>query len=353
VSARVLWVVVDSLPPDCVNDAEMPWLAGLASEGGMAAGGGHAVMPALTYPNLASFVTGAGPTSHGIAANRVFRNGRWRGAEELGPSVPTVFDRLAARGRPAAAVFGDQNLVGVCGALTATTHWPRGGVHVDGTALAGTGYAADSEVLAAAGEMDLPAHALTFVQFDEMDSVSHIHGPRSREAGETVRDVDSGLARLADAYSDVWDETLVVVLSDHLQEATEGEPVPFDEVVASALGVDPPPNPYEGDAAGRWRTEGTVAWISREARSELGDPVRLPGVEGSGLLGDGTAVAWGPEGSLLGLDWGQRGDHGSPRTARQVAVVGGGHPAAGRIGESISRKPPLCTEWADWVMGVL
>lgn len=352
-TARVLWVVVDSLAPERVNGTEMPWLAALAAQGGMAGGGGEAVMPALTYPNHASFVTGVDPLSHGIVANKVFRDGRWRGAEEVGPCVATVFQRLADRGGSSVAVFGDQNLVGVCGARAAGKHWPEGGVHGTGTVLAGTGYAADSEVLAAAGVMDLPAHGLAFVQLDEMDSVSHIHGPLSREAGEAVRAVDSTLARLAGAYRDVWDATLVVVVSDHAQEPTTGEPVAFDEVIASALRVDPPSNPYEGDVAGRWRTDGTVAWISGEAREELGDPGTLPGVQGSEVFSDGSAVAWGPEGSLLGLDWGQRGDHGSPRTARQVAVVGGGHPAARRIGERVSARPPLCTDWAGWVMGLL
>ena len=352
-TSRVLWVVVDSLGVDRVNAHDMPWLSELASTGAMAPDGGEAVMPALTYPNHASFVTGASPEVHGITGNHVFREGGWVGAEQAGPMVETVFDMANLAGLRSVAVFGDQNLVGVCGAGAATAHWPSGGVHGPRTALAGTGYAADSAVLAAALQLELADYDLAFVQLDEMDSVQHIHGPGSREASDMAAAVDETLETLASGYADLWQETVVIVVSDHDQEPADGASFAFDEEIAGALGVAAPSNPLEGDAEGRWRTDGTVAWLSPETTAALGDVRDLAGVEGARRLGDGSTVAWGSEGVLLGLDWGQRGDHGSIRTARQVAVVAGGHPATGRIAAAVSRTRPLATDWAGAVMAVL
>ncbi|MGI9577858.1 MAG: alkaline phosphatase family protein [Microthrixaceae bacterium] len=352
-SSRVLWVVVDSLGVDHVNAQNMPWLAALASEGAMASEGGEAVMPALTYPNHASFVTGAGVEAHGITGNQVFRNGAWVGAEGVGPAVETVFDVAGAAGRSSVAVVGDQNLVGVCGAGAAVDHWPAGGVHDSQTALGWTGYAADAEVLSAALALDPAAYDLAFVQLDEMDSVQHIFGPHSEEARTMASAVDTTLEALASAYREHWDDTLVVVVSDHGQEAVGGHPIGFDGVIADALGVVAPENPHEGDPAGRWRTDGTAAWISPQAHADLGDLGELPGVESAVNLDDGSAVAWGSEGVVFGLEWGQKGDHGSIRSARQVAVVGGGHPATGNIGDVISRDRPKATQWAGIVLGVL
>ena len=119
--------VVDALPARYVGDVHTPVLAGLARAGGAEAGTARAVMTSATYPNHATFVTGAAPRAHGIVTNWVPQTGRVVPAWELGPAVPTLFDAARAAGRSSAAIFGDQCLVGVTGARAAGAHWPPDG----------------------------------------------------------------------------------------------------------------------------------------------------------------------------------------------------------------------------------
>jgi len=47
------------------------------------------------------------------------------------------------------------------------------------------------------------------------------------------------------------------------------------------------------------------------------------------------------------------GYHGGPATARTVAVVGGGHPAAGQIDRAIQARPPHLADWAPTIASLL
>ncbi|MCP4436108.1 MAG: hypothetical protein GY812_11545 [Actinomycetia bacterium] len=353
-SPRVLWVVVDSLGLHHLTPEVMPRLYALGAEGGRADNGGIGELPALTYPNHATFVTGASPLAHGVMANDVFRAGAWVGAEEVGPAVPTVFEAASGAGLQSVAVFGDQNLVGVCGARSAWRHWPPDGVHDAATPKGVTGYATDAAVVRAVQDIEPQDSALTFVQLDEMDADSHLHGPQSENARERARAVDRCLVEMLALYEPVWSDTLVVVLSDHCQEEVAvGASVAFDVAMAGLLGTDPPLNPLQGDARGRWRTDGTAGWVASDAGLSAADVEAIEGIAHVRGLEDGSLAAWGAEGSLLGFDWGQRGDHGSGRTAAQVAVVGGGHPLAARLGRWIGTTAPRGRDWCGWVLAAL
>src|SRR5687768_3795983 len=113
---RVVFLVLDGLPPAVIDAALTPTLLDWVSASGTAPRTVQAVLPASTYPNHATFATGVEPARHGIVGNWV-RNasGQFRPAAELGPSVPTIFDAAAAVDVESALVVGDQELVGVMG----------------------------------------------------------------------------------------------------------------------------------------------------------------------------------------------------------------------------------------------
>ena len=100
---KVVFTVLDALPARHVGEQHTPVLTALARETGQAPGRARAVMTAATYPNHASFATGAQPREHGIGTNFVPHTGGLTPAWELGPAVPTVLNRNAVR----AALIGD------------------------------------------------------------------------------------------------------------------------------------------------------------------------------------------------------------------------------------------------------
>lgn len=330
---RLVWIVVDALGNHQMSPQRTPRLWRLAAEGGRAPGGGLAELPAHTYPNFATFVTGASWPGHGIVTNHVHDGSRWCSAERVGPRVPTVFDAAAALGCRSAVVVGDQNLVGVCGARAAEEHWPPDGVLPEGTPLDATGYGAAEAVVAAAASLGAGDADFAFVQIDDVDAARHVHGAESAAALAAVESADAAVAAVLDLWAPVWHDTVAVVLSDHDQE----------EVV----GADPRPAEALADLGTLHRLDGTAAWVAPgPARADLAAVV---GIEGMVAHPDGSFTLWAGPGRVLGLDWGQGGDHGSPRTRTQVAVVGGGHPAARALGRIVGARMPLARQWAGWL----
>ncbi|MFV0315906.1 MAG: alkaline phosphatase family protein [Microthrixaceae bacterium] len=340
-SVRVLWVVIDALGSDKVVPELMPELCRLGASGAL--GQGRGVLPALTYPNHATFVTGVEPPDHGIYANDLFSDGEWTCAGDVGPSRPTIFDATTALGVESVGVFGDHNLVGVCGAHTATVHWPPGGSPVSGIESGPTGYASDRATVQAARDSSLADFAFAMVQLDEHDAVSHVHGPDSPQASLQATASDSALGEILDSYGRCWDDTIVVVLSDHAQEtvhrASTGD---IDNVIATAaerLG-------HGGDRSPHWRADGTAVVLGPGSPAWAHEAVSsMPEIETLEVFGDGSAVGWGSDGVVLGLDWGQRGDHGSMRCIDQVAVVGGGHPLVADLAAIVQRGTNPAASW--------
>jgi predicted AlkP superfamily pyrophosphatase or phosphodiesterase len=111
VSVRVLLLVLDGLPARYVGQGRMPALDALARAGGRA-GAGRSVLTSSTYPNHATFVTGAAPAVHGLVANHVPTPAGLRPAWQLGPAATTLFDACQAAGRASACVVGDPFLIG-------------------------------------------------------------------------------------------------------------------------------------------------------------------------------------------------------------------------------------------------
>jgi arylsulfatase A-like enzyme len=337
--AHVVLAILDAFPHDHVGPGLTPTLWALAQEGGRAPDGGRAVLAASTYPNHATFVSGVEPGEHGMFTNKVLIEGELKPAEEVGPAVPTLFDRCLAADRRAVAAFGDQNLVGVCGAGRADRHWPPQGKLPDDAPRGELGYGADRAVVEGFDTLEAERAELIVLQLDEVDTMRHLHGPDAPASLEQCRATDRAFGEILERLRPEWDETVVIALSDHDQEAvTEGAIDLQAEATARGLDVF-------------IAHEGTAAVVTGAVERE--SLMALPGVTASAALTDHHTLVWGDAGQQFGIDWGLKAQHGSPRTAKQMAIVGGGHPAAGAIARRIQGSPPPATIWAGLVAELL
>jgi hypothetical protein len=351
---NVLLLILDGLSPRHVRPDVMPTLTALAGEGGWNRGGGVAVMPASTYPNHATFVTGVRPAVHGLWSSKIpgpVAPGNPGGAGgsaplveawHVGPASPTVFDVCARAGRSTAAVLGDHHLIGVMGAGAADLSWPAGGEFGPGVARDALDYADDAataeQIAAALGR----SPDLMVAQLNGPDTAAHLYGPDSSEALEAYRYTDAAIATVRRALAPRWDDWVVMVVSDHSQETAGDEAIDLDEVVGS-----------RGIAA-RVIRDGSAAIVIGEGGRDprwLDDVDAVVGVE---PLTDDAVVVWGRPGSSFGPHpWGIPGIHGSPRTTPQVGVVAGGHSAVGALVGWVEATPPPATAWARVIARLL
>lgn len=332
---RVVFVVIDALPNLWVGPESTPNLWALASDGGWQPAGGRAVLSTATYPNHATFATGLAPADHGILVNRVWDGETFVDAATVGPRGDTIF--LAARraGLETAAVVGDHHLIGVMGAATADRHWPPGGRRPDAD-LDEFRYARDSAVLDAIDATRLVDASLSVVHFNEPDTACHLHGPDAPETGERVRSTDTAFGELVERLGPGWDDTVVMVVSDHDQELVVDH------------GLDVQAQLDRKGLPGIVETEGTAALLLDGPPPDV--LLTLDGIEGTQVLDRRTTLLWGGPGQVFGpwLDE-LRGAHGSPRCATQVAVVGGGHPSVPALSAAVAAARPDATWWAPTI----
>ena len=241
---RVVVVSIDGFAAFYWNDprVRLPTLRRLAERGAVAAGV-EPVFPSTTWPTHVSLVTGVSPSVHGVVANHIL-NRRTREPEDLtgdpvydAPDLlraPTVYDRAHAAGLRTAAIdwpatrnartlhfnlpfFKDQR---VFETQTARAVWEE---------LAALGYPMDRQgewaqlpkrLYKDAMVADVAAHVthrhapdLLLVHFLCVDSLQHLHGPRSPEAYWALEYVDGLIGRFLDRLA--LDETTVFVVSDH------------------------------------------------------------------------------------------------------------------------------------------
>lgn len=339
---NVLLLVIDALGPAYVDPALMPALADLADRGGRHPEGGLAVMPASTYPNHATFVTGVGPAGHGLWAAETVRDGRRQAAWDAGPAVPTLFDACRAAGRSSVAVLGDHHLVGTMGAAAADRAWP-GPTLPAGAALDPFGYLADEAVapVLAAAVADGPD--LLVAQLNGPDTAAHLYGPDSEAARAAYAVTDRALGEVCEALRPRFSDWVVLVVSDHCQEDAAGDRFVDLERAAASAGVE----------AGVIE-DGSAAVVYGPGGAAPGWLASVPGVAGVEALAPGAAVAWTePGGAFARGPWPLPGIHGSPRTRAQVAVVGGGHRAVAPLAARVAAARPPATAWARWTAELL
>src|SRR5206468_2761461 len=221
--------------------ARLPTLRSLADRGAVAAGV-ETVFPSTTWPTHASLVTGVSPSAHGVVANYVW-NRRTRMHEDLtgdpiydAPDLlraPTVYDTAHAAGMRTAAIdwpatrnartlhfnlpfFKDQH---VFERWTARAVWDE--LTALGYPMGRQGewaqlpkrFLKDAMVASVAAHV-VHRHApdLLLMHFLCVDSLQHLHGPRSPEAYWALEYVDGLIGRFLGGLSG---ETTVFVVSDH------------------------------------------------------------------------------------------------------------------------------------------
>lgn len=338
---RVAFLVLDGLTPEVVGPDVTPVLSGWCDQSGTRPRTVPAVLPASTYPNHATFVTGAQPPVHGIVGNHVrCDDGRFRAAHKIGPLVPTIFDAVAAAGLESSVVVGDQDLIGVMGARAASSHWPPDGAVPDGAATDAHGYLDDDVTLPVLVDALRGDAELVVGHLNAPDTAGHVHGPA--DARDVYRATDPRLDPIREAIDGRRDDTVTIIVSDHAMEpVTEPEPVDL----TAAL-----------DGTGlTWLPEGTAALVYGEHADVAGLLGTTAGVAGVKTLAPELHLAWADEGRWLcfaGVP-GEPGMHGSPRTARQLAAVVGTHPAVQELDGRIAAEGFDATSWYGELCGLL
>ncbi len=340
---KVLLVSLDGLSPRHVNSSVMPNLTALARSGGWCRDGVTGVMPTSTYPNHATLVTGVTPDRHGIVANEIPMASGPVPSWERGPAVTTLFDSMRTAGRRTAGVFGDQHLVGAMGAAVADFVWPEDGRFGDDVACDILGYAKDRETAVRVKQTIDTGAELVVAQLNEPDTASHIFGPDDEKALYRYGRTDRYLASVLEHLKDQWEAWVVIVVSDHSQE-TVTEPVPIDlRAAAARCALD-----------GVVVDEGAVAAVGGELGRHEAWLSEVPGVEGVHRIDDDTVLVWASTGRWFSpVEFPLRGVHGSPRTAPQVAVVAGGHPASRALAGALTDCQRTSTWWAPAIAGLL
>jgi predicted AlkP superfamily pyrophosphatase or phosphodiesterase len=237
----VLLISIDGLRPDYVLDADahhlkIPNLRRMLVEGAYASGV-RGVLPTVTYPSHTTLVTGVAPARHGVCSNNTFDplrknlDGWYWYASDI--AVPTLWDEAAK-----------------AGLITVNVHWPvtvganftfnlpqywRAGTPDDRKILRVISTPGLIEFL----ERDLPPYAdgedeslpgdqrraqyaaallrlkrpgFMTVYLTALDTIEHQFGPFSKEANDTLEQLDREIGMLREAAGA---EMVVSVVSDH------------------------------------------------------------------------------------------------------------------------------------------
>lgn len=347
--SRVLLVGLDGFPARIVSPGRTPRLWQLAATGGRAAEGGLvAGLPSSTYPGFASLLTGCTPQRHEVRTT-AFRPGAvpgWAGRRSV--AAPTLFDACRQAGLGSAAIQGDHLLHGVLATdRAADVRWPPPGPLDPTLRLDGKGYPANDEVrpvaLRAIAE---PGLRFLFVHLNEPDTSGHLLGPEHPATAACYAATDALVGELVDALAADWERSVVIVVSDHdIEPATTRPPIRLRaDPELAALTVD---ELADGGAALLAPADGIdPARVAEAAR-------RVDGVGGAGPAGPGVVLVEAQPGRAFGDVQPPGGFHGGPATARTLAIVGGGHPAARRIGARIAARAPTLADWAPTIAELL
>jgi hypothetical protein len=138
-----------------------------------------------------------------------------------------------------------------------------------------------------------------------------------------------------------WEETVVLVVSDHDQETALDLPGIDLRALAKEAAVDVTVSD-EGSAA---LVAGTLdgRWLAG-----------ADGVAGWEPVADDALLVWADPGRHFS-PWEQpilRGIHGGVNTRSQLAMVTGGHPAVGRAAQRVGPRPDA-TAWAPLIVELL
>ena len=346
---RVVFTVLDAFPHSAINAQMTPNLWEQAITGTMSPNGGESLMLSVTYSNHAAFMTGLPPTETGHWGNWAWVDNEFTKTYDSGPQGRTLFDDCKAADLKSVAVVGDHKLLATMGALEAATSWPPAGTPPEGTPLDAYGYPKDEAVIAAAEKTDLDADFVLF-HLNEPDTSMHMYGPDSDEAISQYRHSDVSYGALVDLLRPLWNETVLITVSDHCQEPTDHPEC-----------VNLRDHAKEAGWPVQIRNDGTGAIViasdetSQQEFAKLhGEITKLEGIEGGVWAAPNVYLVWTEPHRMFGR--GEplaKGNHGSPRCTQQVAIVSGGHPAAHTLGASIQADRPGTLTWAPTIRDLL
>jgi arylsulfatase A-like enzyme len=225
----------------------------------------------------------------------------------------------------------------------ADVRWPPDERVPEGIATDAYGYPANQEVL----EHLLPvvadaAYPFVFGHMNESDTAGHEHGPESEAAQACYRKTDSDVGKILEALKPIWNDTIVIVVSDHDMDTETDSPIDIErqnDVRELIDGVIP---------------DGGAALVHLRDRDSM---VRATQAIAA-MDGVTTVEPMSPDVLIAGARKGRRftspaahpgGFHGGPASARSVSIVGGGHPLASRIAASLERKRPHLADWAPTI----
>jgi len=260
--------------------------------------------------------------------------------------VDTIFDACRASGIRTVAAMGDDR--GLLCTGSADVVWPPGNAIPAKTPLDDYGSPINSAVrphlLEAAAD---PSVGFFFGHVNEADTVGHDHGPESAEARACYAATDQLVGEVLDALKSSWREALVIIVSDHdMQARTDTPPIDVgaSEGAAELWDVVIP----DGGAALVHLRPGVDRAAARKAL------MAIDGIESCMAADDSVMIVGARAGRIfVSPVLPSGGFHGAPATARTMALVGGGHPAAQRIAATVERRRPHLADWAPSIGAVL
>jgi len=197
---RVVLVVLDGLRPDAVQRFSLANFARLA-RAGASTYEAQTVAPSVTACAMASLLSGAAPSRHGLQSDR-FAVPRPRGALHPLPS------ELARYGLPTSVYLGRVPLL--------MRHVAQRLASVAGVREACFFGSGSREILAAAHQsLSLQEEGLIILHWPEADRAGHEHGWMSPSYADAARRMDESLGRLAQDVALDDSGTLLIALADH------------------------------------------------------------------------------------------------------------------------------------------
>ncbi|MCL8025028.1 alkaline phosphatase family protein [Nocardioides bruguierae] len=228
---RAYVLVIDGCRPDEITRTLTPHLWALR-QGGAWWPNARSMPVMETIPNHVMMMTGVRPDRTGVPANAVYDRalGEVRDLDqESDIRVPTVIERLNARGFTTGTVLSKEYLYGVFGER-ATYRWEPT------PTLPVTGHAPDVFTMQAALDMLEADPHLMFVNLGDIDRFGHadVTGGTLKALRTTALvDTDHQVGRFVQALKDAgtWERSLVIVLADHSMDWSDGS----DHITLSPL----------------------------------------------------------------------------------------------------------------------
>lgn len=190
----VVFILIDGLRPDAVNEANSPTLAELLARGAYSLQA-TSITPCITLPCHMSIFHSVPPTRHGVTTNV------W---SPMARPLPGLIDVAHAAGLKCAFIYNWEPLrnINQPGALY-FSHFRDNVLNLDGDTI-------NADVAAKIIAEDRPD--FTFVYFGTVDEVGHAHGWLSDEYMAQIATVDKALKVVLDA---IPSDGHVVLQADH------------------------------------------------------------------------------------------------------------------------------------------